>query len=258
MKKLIAANWKMNKTAKEAAKFLDELLKLARIDDKVEILICPPFTCLHALTKDLRGKIKLGAQNMNMHNSGAYTGEISPLMLKEHGCEYIILGHSERREFFFEDDAMINQKVISALKHGLIPILCVGEQLKERESGKAHEIVKSQLKNCLENIPGSEASKIVVAYEPVWAISRGNSKVKPATSDDAQEMHKLIRETLDTIYDKNFGRRIRIIYGGSMKPENSIELLGMPDIDGGLVGNASLDAKSFSEIIKPATTNKIQ
>lgn len=251
MQKLIAANWKMNKTANEAVSFINEFKKLIKDIKNVEIVICPPFTILNETKKLIKGsKIKLGAQNMHFDNYGAFTGEISPLMLKDIGCEYVILGHSERREFFNEDDNLINKKVIAALNHGLKPILCIGENLEQRNQGKAKNVVESQLKVCLKNIGKNQMTKINIAYEPVWAISRGNPNTKPATKEDAEEMHLFARNVISKIYDSSTAKNTRIIYGGSMKPENAKELLSMPNIDGGLVGNASLNAKSFAEIVR--------
>ncbi|MBI2649916.1 triose-phosphate isomerase [Candidatus Woesearchaeota archaeon] len=251
MKKLIAANWKMNKTIKESVLFIEEFKKIIKNEKNAEIVICPPFTALTALSKELKNSnIKIGAQNMHFEEAGAFTGEISPLMLKETGCEYVILGHSERREIFGEDDLLVNKKIIAALKHGLSPILCIGENLEQKNQGKTKNIIENQLKNCLKSIDKSQMESITIAYEPVWAISRGNPSHKAATKEDAEEGHKFIRSVIEKMFDTAISKNIRIIYGGSMKPENARELLSMPDIDGGLVGNASLDAKSFAEIVK--------
>ena len=250
MKKLIAANWKMNKTAEEAVLFIKEFKKIIKKEKNAEIAICATFTALQAASKELKGSgIKLGAQNMHFEDAGAFTGEISPLMLKEIGCEYVILGHSERREIFGEDDFLINKKLAAALNKGLKPILCVGENLEQRKGGKAKEIIESQLRNCLENISKSQMGEVSIAYEPVWAISKGNPNHKAATPQDAEYGHKLIRKFIANIYDGNTAQKSRIIYGGSMKPENAKELLALPDINGGLVGNASLNAKSFADIV---------
>ena len=254
MQKLIVGNWKMNKSVKEAISFIQEFKKLVK-NNKVDIVICPPFTLLHEMRKSIKNtKIKLGAQNMHFEDSGAYTGDISPLMLKEIGCEYVILGHSERREFFGEDNTLISKKVIAAIKHSLKPILCIGETLEQRTGGQAKSVIETQLKDCLKNIKNDQISKVSIAYEPVWAISRGDPSHKAATSEDAEKGHKLIREVLAKMYGGNIAKNIRIIYGGSMKPENAKELMAMPNIDGGLVGNASLNAKSFAEIVNAAQT----
>src|SRR3989338_5399388 len=252
MKKLIAANWKMNKTVKESISFVKEFEKIVNEKD-VDIVICPAFTSLNVVANEIKNSsIKLGAQNMHFEDSGAYTGEISSLMLKEIGCEYVILGHSERREFFGEDDTLISKKVASALKHSLKPILCVGETFEQREKGRAKEVLENQLKGCLADVTKEQMKNVTIAYEPVWAISRGNPNVKAATKEDAEDAHKFIRGLLSKMYGSSTAKTVRIIYGGSMKPENAKELLSLPDIDGGLVGNASLDAKSFYEIIKSA------
>jgi len=253
MKKLIAANWKMNKTIHEAVSTVKELKSLVKNGFNADVALFPPFTALKAVHDELKGSsIKLGAQNMHFADSGAYTGDISPLMLKDSGCEYVILGHSERREFFNEDDRLINKKIISALKHSLKPILCVGETFEQREKGMAKKVIESQMKKCLAGIAKEQMNNVTVAYEPVWAISRGNPNVKAATKDDAEDAHKFIRNLLSRLYDSQTAKNVRIIYGGSMKPENAKELLSLPDIDGGLVGNASLDARSFYDIIKSA------
>lgn len=248
MKKLIAANWKMNKTAEEAVSFIKEFKGLAKGVKNAEIVICPPFTALQSTSKELKGSnIKLGAQNMHFEDTGAYTGEISPVMLKEIGCEYVILGHSERRENFGETNELINKKVIAALKHGLKPILCVGEALEQRQHDRTEDVLEDQLIKCLKSV--DKAKNLVIAYEPIWAISKGNPNQKAATKADAEECHLFIRKLLAGIFDEQTSKNIRIIYGGSMKPENAKELLSMPNIDGGLVGNASLDAKSFVNIV---------
>ncbi|MEK6892425.1 MAG: triose-phosphate isomerase [Nanoarchaeota archaeon] len=253
MKKLIAANWKMNKTVAEAVSTADELKKLAGKEKNADVVICPPFTALYAVAKELKGSnIKLGAQNMYFEDAGAYTGDISPLMLKDIGCEYVILGHSERREFFKEDDSLINKKVLAALKHSLKPILCVGETWEQRESNRTKEVLEKQLKNGLGNVASPQMKNVTIAYEPVWAISRGNPNQKAATPQDAEEGHQFIRNVLETIFDQKIAADTRILYGGSMKPENAKELLSRKGIDGGLVGNASLNAKSFYDIIKAA------
>ena len=251
MTKLIIANWKMNKTIKEAIFLVQELKKLLKNEKNVEIVVCPPFTSLQAVSRELKGsRIDLGAQNMYFEESGAYTGEVSALMLREIGCKYVILGHSERREIFGEDDNLINKKVISALNHSIKPVLCIGENLEQRKNKKTKEIIENQLQRCLKNINKNQILKISIAYEPIWAISKGDPLHKAATKEDAEEGHKLIRYILAKMYGSNAAKNVKIIYGGSMKPENAKELLAMPNIDGGLVGNASLNAKSFAEIVK--------
>lgn len=249
MQQLIAANWKMNKVINEAVSFISEFKKLIKDTKNAEIAICPSHICLQAVSQELKNsKIKLGAQNMHFEYQGAYTGEVSPLMLKEIGCEYVILGHSERRELFNESDDLINKKVIAALKYGLKPILCIGETFEQRQHGKTEDVIEDQL---LKDLKGIENTKgLIIAYEPVWAISKGNPNQKAATKADAEDAHLFIRKLLEGMYDENAAKNTRIIYGGSMKPENAKELLATPNIDGGLVGNASLNAKSFAEIVR--------
>ncbi len=251
MKKLIAANWKMNKTIAESVSFIKEFKKLVENVEGVEVVVCPAFTALEPVSKELKKlNVKLGAQNMHFEDSGAYTGDISPLMLKDLGCEFVILGHSERREFFKEDDLLINKKVSSAIRHRLKPILCLGETLEQRNSNKTREVIDRQLRNCLLDIKPEQMKNVDIAYEPVWAISRGNSNVKAASPNDVKESHQFIREVLENMFGRKTANNIRILYGGSIKPENAKELFSMPDVNGGLVGNASLSAKSFAEIIK--------
>lgn len=244
MKALIAANWKMNKNIKEAVSFVNSFRKLIK-NSKNEIVICPPFTLLFELKKSLKNtNIKLGAQNMHFEEQGACTGEISPLMLKEAGCEYVILGHSERRQHFNESDELINKKVKSALQHKLKPILCIGETLQQRNNNETMEIVENQLTKNLKNINESEMKNAVIAYEPVWAIGTG----KNATPRQADEVHSFIRKLLLKKNSKNIAINTRIIYGGSVKPENIKDLMEMRNINGALVGGASLDPKSYAEI----------
>ena len=253
MQKLIAANWKMNKNVQESIFLIGELKKMLSKRENAEIVLCPSFAALDAVSKELKGSnIHLGAQNMHFESSGAYTGEISPLMLKDLGCEYVILGHSERREFFHEDDVLINKKILSSLSYSLKPILCVGENLEQRNSNKTREVIDKQLRNSLANVASSRIKNIIIAYEPVWAISRGDSSQKSATPKDAEESHKFIRYVLENLFGEKTAKSTRILYGGSMKPENAKELISMPNIDGGLVGNASLNAKSFYDIVKAA------
>ena len=250
MKPLIAANWKMNKNIDESISFIKEFKKLVKNVKNTEMVICPPFTSLSEIRKLIKNtSIKLGAQNMYFEEKGPFTGEISLLMLKD-TCEYVILGHSERREVLNEDDSLINKKLIAALSGSLRPILCIGENLEQRKERKAKEVIEKQLKNCLKNIDKNQVLGIDLAYEPIWAISKGDPGHKAATAEDAEEGHKFIRSIISDIFDEETSKNIRVIYGGSMKPENAKELLSMPNIDGGLVGNASLDPKSFAEICK--------
>ena len=250
IKTLIAANWKMNKNIEEAISFINEFKILIKNFKNTEIVICAPYTALFEIKEHIKNtNIKLGAQNMYFEEKGPFTGEISPLMLKD-TCEYVILGHSERREVFNEDDSLINKKLIAALNNSLRPILCVGENSEQRKQGKTKEVVEAQLKNCLKGIDKNQILEMDIAYEPIWAISKGDPNHKAATAEDAEEGHKLVRDTLENIYDAKTAKNVRLIYGGSMKPENAKELLSMPNINGGLVGNASLDAKSFAEVCK--------
>ncbi len=242
---LIAGNWKMNKTVPEALSLVRELKELVSDVNDRDILVCPPFTALYPVGKELKGSnILLGAQNMFYEEKGAFTGEVSPVMLRDVEASYVILGHSERRHIFGETDDLINKKVISAVKHSLTPILCVGELLEERERGETEAVVERQVREGLKGL--SRESEFVIAYEPVWAIGTG----KTATPEQAQEVHKFIRELLSEIFDSEKAERVRILYGGSVKPENAKSLLEMSDIDGALVGGASLKAESFSKIVK--------
>lgn len=234
-KTIIAANWKMFKTISEAKEFLQQI-KQQDLNADRETVLCGPYTTLTTLQQELQGSsIKFGAENMYWEEEGAFTGEISPLMLKDLGCQYIIIGHSERRQLFGETDETVNKKLKSALKHDLVPIFCVGETLEQRESGETEKVIEEQIKKGLEGI--DDISKIVVAYEPVWAIGTG----KTATPEQAQEVHALIRKktTVET----------SILYGGSVKPDNAAELMNQPDINGALVGGASLEVESFVGII---------
>ncbi len=246
MKPMMAANWKMNKTAKEAADFIKALKRKVKGVKGVDILICPPFTALQAASKEAKDSIiSIGAQDLFWEKEGAYTGQISSKMLKEF-CSYVIIGHSERRKYFAETDETVNKKISSALSAGLKVILCVGETAEERASGRAKEVVERQLRRGLEGI---QAGKMIIAYEPVWAISSGDPNHKSATPADAQEMHSFIRQKLSQIYSIEHAKKTRLLYGGSMKPENVKELMRQPDIDGGLVGGASLDTGSFLKLI---------
>jgi triosephosphate isomerase len=242
---LIAGNWKMHKTVPEALELVRELKGLIGDEKERDVLICPPFTALYPVGRELQGSsIQLGAQNMFYEEEGAFTGEISPLMLKDCGCKFVILGHSERRHIFKEDDELINKKVLSAVKHRLIPILCVGETLQEREEGRTKDVVEKQVVEGLKGLQGDE--EFVIAYEPVWAIGTG----KTATPEQAQEVHAFIREKLEELFGKEKAQAVRILYGGSVKPNNAASLLAQPDVDGALVGGASLKADSFAQIVK--------
>ena len=243
-KPLIAGNWKMNKTVGEAVKLCEDLRLLVKDVIDRDILVCPPFTALYSVSKIVENtRINIGGQNMFYEEKGAFTGEISPIMLKDVGCSYVILGHSERRHIFGEDDELIAKKVFSAVKHDLIPILCVGELLEEREEGKTFEVVRKQIKEGLKYL--SRDDNFVIAYEPVWAIGTG----KTATPEMAQEVHRFIRLEISELFSHEKAESVRILYGGSVKPENISGLMKMADIDGALVGGASLDAESFAKIV---------
>ena len=246
-KTVIAGNWKMYKTNKEAVEVLTQLKDLTKDVSTVDIVIGAPFTCLSDAVKAVKGSnVKIAAENVYPKEEGAYTGEVSPKMLKDIGVEYVILGHSERREYFGETDEFINQKVKAVLEYGMTPIFCIGEKIEDRESGKTLDVNTRQIKGGLADLSQEEAKKVIVAYEPVWAIGTG----KTATPEMAQETHKEIRNVLTEMFGKDVAEEITIQYGGSMKPENAKDLLSQADIDGGLVGGASLKADSFFEIIK--------
>ena len=244
--KLIVGNWKMNKTSGDAVSLVREITSLVGRRSDVDVVVCPPFTALEGVSKALDGTVvKLGAQNMHPEASGAYTGEISASMLRELFVTHVILGHSERRTTFKETDAFINQKLIAALKNQLRPILCVGETLAEREAGSTLRVIQSQVEGGLEGVGRDMAPSVIIAYEPVWAIGTG----KVATADQAQEVHAFIRGLVGKLFSDGVGQRTRILYGGSMKPANAPELLGQGDIDGGLIGGASLEARSFNDLV---------
>ena len=243
-KPIIAGNWKMNKTADEATALINELRPLVA-DAKADVVVCTPATDLAAAAAAVRGSnTGLGAQNMDYHDSGAYTGEISADMLLNLGVQYVIIGHSERREYYAETDETVNLKVLKALEKGLTPIVCVGEKLEERENGVTAEVVRKQTKLALKGVAEGDVAKVVVAYEPIWAIGTG----KTATSDDANDTIKEIRAAIKEVFG-NAADEVRIQYGGSMNPKNATELMAMSDIDGGLIGGASLKAEDFSKVV---------
>lgn len=243
-KPIIAGNWKMNNTIQESINLVNEI-KSYTLDKDVDALVCVPFISLTEVKKLLEGsEIKLGAQNMHWEEKGAFTGEISPIMLKEIGIDYCIIGHSERRQYFNETDESVNLKIKSALKHGILPIVCVGETLEEREENRAEAVVKSQIIKGFEGIPTESIKDIVIAYEPIWAIGTG----KTASSDDANNMCAFIRNIIGDLYGGE-KENIRIQYGGSVKPDNIKELMEKSDIDGALVGGASLKADDFQKLI---------
>ena len=244
-KKVIAGNWKMNMLPDAAIRFIDELTPLVK-DAESEVILCVPYTDLfYALLTAQNTNIKIGAQNMHWEESGAYTGEVSGQMLKAIGVEYVIIGHSERRQYFAETDETVNKKLKSAFKCGLKPIVCVGETLEEREAGKAEEIITSQTEKALAGLTEEQVANTIIAYEPIWAIGTG----KTATSEDANNAIKSIRNKISNMYGQMVSERVIIQYGGSVKASNAKELFTMSDIDGGLVGGASLKSDEFAKIV---------
>ncbi len=244
---LIAGNWKMNGGPYQAAELLDGLKeKKKNISEDVDVVVCPPFVSLGMAVQHLHNSdIQVGAQDLYFENNGAYTGEISAAMLVESGCNYVIIGHSERRRYFAETDDLVNKKAKKAITEKIIPIVCVGESLDERKNNTHFNIVSDQVKKALKDISDTEILDVVIAYEPIWAIGTGET----ATPAQAQQMHVHIRSRLAELYDDETASAIGIIYGGSMKPANAEELLTQPDVDGGLIGGASLEAESFAELI---------
>ena len=243
---IIAGNWKMNKTVAEALDLVQGLVREVQQVKEVDVVICPAFTALGEVSKKvIETNIRLGAQNMSEQAAGAYTGEIAAEMLKEFLVRYVILGHSERRQYQEETDSLISKKALAAHAASIKPIVCVGETLEQRDSGVTNDVVGSQVKGSLAGLTSSQMLETIIAYEPVWAIGTG----KTASSEQAQEVHHFIRGVLSDLHGDEVARQVRIQYGGSVKPGNARELMSQPDIDGALVGGASLDAKSFSEII---------
>lgn len=245
-RKVIAGNWKMNKNKQEAQEFMKEFIPLVA-DTKNEVVICAPYLDLNNLVEMTKGtNVKIGAQNMHWEESGAYTGEVSASMLKELGVEYVIIGHSERRQYFNETDETVNKKIKTALKNGLKPIVCVGETLEQREQKMTKQVITNQTKLALEGLSAEQVEHTIIAYEPIWAIGTG----KTATSEDANNSVQEIRQEIAQIYGQNIAKRVIIQYGGSVKSANAKELFTTSDIDGGLVGGASLKAEEFSKIVK--------
>jgi triosephosphate isomerase len=248
-RKIIAGNWKMNNDLSAAKTLISNLLKLITGNENCGIIICPPFTSLSEASSQIKNSaVKLGAQNMYFENDGAYTGEVSAQMLKSTGCEYVILGHSERRAIFNESDSLINKKIKKAIASGLKPIFCVGETLEQREKGITKEIIKTQVSGGLKDVSSDEIKSLIIAYEPVWAIGTGRN----ATPEQAQEVHEFIRSLIKEKYSEDIAENQIIQYGGSVKPDNAKDLLSQKDIDGALVGGASLKADSFFGIIRAA------
>lgn len=251
-RKFVAGNWKENNLAGEAAALVEELLPLVKDFSEVDIAVCPTYLSIATVKEKLAGSnVMLGAQNAHavekdgkLVQSGAYTGEVSPMMVKDAGCEWVILGHSERRQYFGETDAGVNVKAKACYEVGLKPIICVGETLEEREAGKTGQVVATQVQGCLKGLPADKVKESVIAYEPVWAIGTG----KTATPEQAQEVHAKIRALVKELFGDDVANAIRIQYGGSMKPGNAKELMSQPDIDGGLIGGAALKAKDFTAI----------
>ncbi|MFA7231162.1 MAG: triose-phosphate isomerase [Victivallaceae bacterium] len=248
-KVVIAGNWKMNKTASEGKALVNELKALVKDVTAVDIVVCPPFTALSAVVEAAAGSnVKVGAQNIHWAESGAFTGEISGAMLKEAGVEYVIIGHSERRQYFGETDETVNKRLNAALSAGLKPMVCIGELLEERESGLTEKVLFTQLEGGLAGITPAQMAGIIIAYEPVWAIGTG----KTATPEMAEETHNYIRCQLKDMFGAEAAEKVCIQYGGSMKPDNAAELVAQKNIDGGLIGGASLKADSFAQLIKNA------
>ena len=246
-KPLIAANWKMYKTPREAEAFLNAFLPLVKEETQSEIVICPPSVDLTFTLKSVEGsRIQVGAQNMHFAEEGAYTGEISDSMLTALGVTHVLIGHSERRQYFAETDQTVHEKLVTALKHRLIPIVCIGERLEERESGKTEEVLTRQITVAIQEIDSAELEPLVVAYEPVWAIGTG----KTATPEMAADAHLIIRSQVARVAGRPLADKLRILYGGSVKPDNAASLLDQPEIDGALVGGASLDPVSFAKIVQ--------
>lgn len=244
-KKVIAGNWKMNMLPNEAIQYIEDFAPLVK-DTENEVILCVPYTDLFYALLNVQGtNIKIGAQNMHFEKSGAFTGEVSAEMLKSINVEYVIIGHSERRQYFNETDETVNKKIKTAYENGLKPIVCVGETLEQREAGTTIDIITNQTQKALEGLTDEQVAQTIIAYEPIWAIGTG----KTATSDDAEESIKAIRDKICQIYGQNVSERVIIQYGGSVKSSNAKELFEMPDIDGGLVGGASLKPDEFAKIV---------
>lgn len=245
-KRIIAGNWKMNKTVSEAADLAKAVRAAMTKATETEVVLCPPFTALTAVAAEINGSsVRLGAQNMHWEEKGAYTGEVSAAMLRSAGCDYVILGHSERRQYFGESDESVNKKCQAALKAGLIPIVCVGETLAERQASTTEAVVERQVRGALQNLTAGQVAGLVIAYEPVWAIGTG----VVATTEQAQQVHAFIRQLIGQLCGSDAAEAVRIQYGGSMKPDNAAQLLAQTDIDGGLIGGASLEAGPFLDIV---------
>lgn len=244
---LIAGNWKMNLSIKESVELAGAVKASAASGDNTEVLVAPAFTALASVSQVLSGaKVLLGAQDMHWEEKGAYTGEVSPAQVKDAGCSHVIIGHSERRGYFGETDETVNKKIRAAVKAGLTPIVCVGETLEERESQRTYRVLETQISGALSGFSPSDISRLVIAYEPVWAIGTG----KTATPEQAQDAHVFIRRRLERLFGSEFSRSVRILYGGSVKPENVDSIMAQPDVDGALVGGESLKAERFTRIVR--------
>ena len=248
-KPIVAGNWKMNQDSEASEALAREVVEAVGEVEAVDVVICPPFTALERVAGVVEGSsVGLGAQNMHWEPEGAFTGEVAVGMLLTCGCDYVILGHSERRQYFGETDETVNRRLKAALPAGLAPIVCVGETLEQRQSGVTEDVIRTQVTGGLDGISGDDASRVVLAYEPVWAIGTGET----ATPEQAEAVHAFIQEVLGQLYSDEIGQAVRIQYGGSVKPDNADELFGQPNIDGGLVGGASLEADSFAAIVRAA------
>ncbi|MED4071281.1 triose-phosphate isomerase [Priestia endophytica] len=246
-KPIIAGNWKMNKTLSEAVSFVEEVKNSVPAASEVDAVVCSPALFLDKLVEATKGTdLKVGAQNMHFEENGAYTGEVSPIALADLGVDYVILGHSERREMFAETDETVNKKTLAAFKHNLTPIVCCGETLEERESDKTKEVVETQVKVALKGLSEEQAKQVVIAYEPIWAIGTGKS----STAEDANEVCAAIRKVVENVFSTDVAEAVRIQYGGSVKPANIKEYMAQSDIDGALVGGASLEAQSFLQLVE--------
>ena len=246
-KPIIAGNWKMNKTLSEAVSFVEEVKNSVPAASEVDAVVCSPALFLDKLVEATKGTdLKVGAQNMHFEKNGAYTGEVSPVALADLGVDYVILGHSERREMFAETDETVNKKTLAAFKHNLTPIVCCGETLEERESDKTKEVVETQVKAALKGLSEEQAKQVVIAYEPIWAIGTGKS----STAEDANEVCAAIRKVVENVFSTDVAEAVRIQYGGSVKPANIKEYMAQSDIDGALVGGASLEAQSFLQLVE--------
>ncbi len=252
---LVAGNWKMHTVLDTATELASEIVRQVGNVQEIQVAVCPPFVSLEAVSAVLKGsRVHLGAQNMFYEDEGAYTGEISAPMLLSVGCTYVIVGHSERRQYFCETDESVNRKVARALRHRLIPIVCVGETLEQRERGEALPVVQRQVYHAFQGVEPEAPDRLVVAYEPVWAIGTGHT----ATPEQAQEMHAAIRSWLSELWGESMAREVPILYGGSVKPGNAADLFVQPDIDGGLIGGASLKAESFAAIVEAARAQVVK